>query len=73
MERYFYVVAEYPGGVCSLNFITYNGEYLNKEKTKIQIAKYFRLQPLMEVVITNIIELSEADFKVWSDINNIQK
>ena len=46
-----------------MDFTTYEGAYLNKAMTIIQLSK--NNLNLTNIVITNILELNEVDFNEW--------
>jgi len=61
----FYIGNIYNGRVTGyMNFTTYEGCYLNKAMTLIQLGD--KNSELKEIVITNIIELSESDYREWA-------
>lgn len=67
-NRYFIVF--YIGNVAEgritgyMDFQTYEGSYLNKAMTLIQLHK--NNLKITEIVITNIIELKENDYTEWT-------
>jgi hypothetical protein len=67
-NRYFIVfyIGNVPKGLITgyIDFTTYEGSYLNKAMTLIQISK--NNLEIKDVIITNIIELIEPDFKDWT-------
>jgi len=46
-----------------MEFTTYEGAYLNKSMTIIQLSK--NNLNLTDIVITNILELNDVDFNEW--------
>ena len=67
-NRYFIVfyIGNVPNGRITgyIDFTTYEGSYLNKAMTLIQISKYN--SEIKDIVFTNIIELNEKDFHEWT-------
>ena len=67
-NRYFIVfyIGNVPNGRITgyIDFTTYEGSYLNKAMTLIQISKHN--SEIKDVVLTNIIELNENDFHEWT-------
>ena len=67
-NRYFIVfyIGNVPNGRITgyINFTTYEGSYLNKAMTLIQISKYN--SEIKDIALTNIIELNEKDFHEWT-------
>ena len=67
-NRYFIVfyIGNVPNGRITgyINFTTYEGSYLNKAMTLIQISKYN--SEIKDIALTNIIELNEKDFHEWA-------
>ena len=67
-NRYFIVfyIGNVPNGRITgyIDFTTYEGSYLNKAMTLIQISKYN--SEIKDIVLTNIIELNEKDFHEWT-------
>ena len=68
VNRYFIVfyIGNVPNGRITgyIDFTTYEGSYLNKAMTLIQISKYN--SEIKDIVLTNIIELNEKDFHEWT-------
>lgn len=61
----FYIGNVYNGRVTGyMDFTTYEGCYLNKAMTLIQLGN--KNPELKGIVITNIIELSESDYREWT-------
>lgn len=67
-NRYFIVfyIGNVPNGRITgyIDFTTYEGSYLNKAMTLIQISKYN--SEIKDIALTNIIELNEKDFHEWT-------
>lgn len=67
MSRYFIVfyVGTYEGRnlVGQISYVTENGIYINREFVQKDIA---RINGAQDIVLTNIIELTEQDYNVFS-------
>lgn len=79
-ERYFTVVYNFTGestifngssssGFGNIDFKTYDGQYINRRITNDMITekleKDFPSLKNFSVVVLNVVEMSEEDYKIW--------